>query len=177
MLAHIPIFLPEETKDGHKPWILCCPFCAYTVQNDPAFPNHVVNAHYQANFTCGTCLSALTTSGQQMKRHISECPGLPTLPDKSSQGSTHGGSLPKKRAHGSSGSKSKHKGSKHKHWHHPDKSQSDEKASQEGSQTGDCRLTCAAGASQESTARSSHWHSSGKKRAKKTHKKKKKSGK
>ena len=95
-LAHIPIFLPEEAKDRYKPWISWYPFCAYTIQNDPAFLNHVVNTHYQVNFTCGKCLSALKTLGQQMKRHISDCPGLPILPEKSSQDSGHGGSLPKK---------------------------------------------------------------------------------
>ena len=31
-LAHIPIFLPKEMKDRHKPQISCCPFCAYTMQ-------------------------------------------------------------------------------------------------------------------------------------------------
>ena len=83
MLVHIPIFLPDEMKDRHKPQISCCPFCAYTVQNDPVFLNHDINAHYQANFACGKCLSAVMTSGQQMKRHISDCPGLPILPKKS----------------------------------------------------------------------------------------------
>ena len=106
-LVCIPIFLPEETKDGHKPWILCFPICVYTVQNNPAFLNHIINAHYQVNFACGKCLSAVMTSGQQMKRHISEYPGLPVLPEKLSQESACGESSPKKQAHGSSGSKSK----------------------------------------------------------------------
>ena len=35
-LARIPIFRSDETKDGHRPHVSCCPFCAYTVQNDPA---------------------------------------------------------------------------------------------------------------------------------------------
>ena len=88
------------------------------VQNDLAFLNHIINAHYHANFTCGTCLSTVTTLGQQMKRHISECPGLPALPEKSSQESVHGESSPKKKhAHGSSGSKSKDGGSKGKQKH------------------------------------------------------------
>ena len=73
-LVHIPIFLPEETKDGHKPWVSCCQFCAYTIQKDLAYLNHIINAHYHANFTCGTCLSTIPMSGQQMKRHISDCP-------------------------------------------------------------------------------------------------------
>ena len=32
MLAHIPIFWPDKTKDGHKLRVSCCPFCAYTIQ-------------------------------------------------------------------------------------------------------------------------------------------------
>ena len=63
-LVCIPIFLPKETKDGHKPWVLCYPFCTYTIQNDPAFLNHIINAHYHVKFTCGRCLAAMTTSGQ-----------------------------------------------------------------------------------------------------------------
>ena len=31
-LACIPIYRPEETKDGHRPHVSCCPFCAYTIQ-------------------------------------------------------------------------------------------------------------------------------------------------
>ena len=63
MLACIPIFLPGETKDGHKLRVSCCPFCTYTIQNDPAYLNHIINAHYHANFTCGTCLGAVTMLG------------------------------------------------------------------------------------------------------------------
>ena len=86
-LARIPIYRPDETKDGHKPRVSCCPFCAYTVQNDPAYLNNIVGTHYNVNFACGTCLRAVTSSCQQMKRHINECKGLdpPMLP--SSQGS------------------------------------------------------------------------------------------
>ena len=89
VLAHIPIFLPEKTKDGHKLWVLCCPFCAYTIQNDLAYLNHIINTHYHTNSACGTCLSGMTMLGQQMKRHISEFPGLAALPEKSSQGTAH----------------------------------------------------------------------------------------
>ena len=156
---HIPIFLPEETKAGHKPRISCCPFCACTMQNDPAFLNHIINVHYHANFACGKCLNAVTTLGQQMKRHISECPGLPTLPEKLSQESACGEHSPKKHALGSSGSKSKHEGNKRKQTHHPDKLHPGEKAFQEDSQTSDRRLTHATGMSQESTTGSSQCHS------------------
>ena len=106
-LAHIPIYRPDETKDGHKPHISCCPFCAYTIQN-------------------GTCLSAVTSSCQQMKRYINEGKGLdPPIPQTSqgsaapptaSQESACGGRAPKKSTH-----VSKHGGCKKK-GHHLEKS-------------------------------------------------------
>ena len=126
-------------------------------------------------FTCGTCLSAITMSGQQMKRHISECPGLTTLPEKLSQGSAHGERSPKKHTHGSSGSKPKHGGSKNKQSCQSGKSQPGKATSQEDSQTGDRHLTCMAGVSQESITGLSKHYSGGKKKVKKTHKKKKSS--
>ena len=70
-LAHIPTHWPDETKD-----VSCCPFCVYTVQNDPAYLNHILGAHYNANFAYGTCLGAVTPSCQQMKRHLNECKGF-----------------------------------------------------------------------------------------------------
>ena len=79
-LACIPIYQSDETKDEHRPRMSCCPFCMYTIQNDPAYLNHIVGMHYNANFVCGTCLSAITSSGQQMKRHINECSGLAPPP-------------------------------------------------------------------------------------------------
>ena len=105
-LARIPIYQPDETKDRHRPHISCCPFCAYTVQNDPAYLNHIVSAHYNANFACGTCLGAVTSSCQQMKRHLNQCKGLdppmpPLLqglaaPPTASQDSVRSGRSPKK---------------------------------------------------------------------------------
>ena len=177
MLAHIPIFLPEETREGHKPQISCCPFCAYTIPNNPAFLNHIINAHYHANFACGRCLGAITTSGQQMKRHISKCPRLPALPEKSLQESACSEHSPKKCAHGSSGSKSKDGGSKSKQKCTSEKSQPSKPASQEDSQTSNRHLTRMASMSQESATGSLQHHSGEKKKAKKAHKKKKKSGK
>ena len=111
-LARIPIFRSDETKDGHRPRVSCCPFCAYTTHNDPAYLNHIVSVHYNVNFMCGTCLSAVTTLGQQMKRHLNECPGLAPLPTTMSQESACGECLPKKSAHGF-----KHAGSKKKGGH------------------------------------------------------------
>ena len=110
-LACIPIYQSDETKDGYKPRMSCCPFCTYTVQNDPAYLNHIVGMHYNANFTCGTCLSAVTSSGQQMKRHINECSGL-APPTTMSQESAHGEHSPKKSA-----PDSKRTGSKKKSCH------------------------------------------------------------
>ena len=173
-LAHIPIYQPEETKDGHKPCMSCCPFCAYTVQNDPAYLNHIVSMHYNVNFMCGTCLGAVILSCQQMKRHINECKGLdpPILP--SLQGSaTHptalqdsgrSGHSPKKSSQGS-----KHTGHKKK-GHHSGKLQPAISASQEDSQGIDRHLTHAASASQESTAESTKCYSQRKKKSK-SHKK------
>ena len=165
-LARIPIFRSDETKDGHKPRMSCCPFCTYTIQNDPAYLNHIVGVHYNANFMCGTCLSAVPSSGQQMKKHINECSGLAPPPMTTSQESVRGERLPKKSAHGS-----KHTGSKKK-GHHSEKSRPASLASQEDSQARDRRVTCTAGTSQESTAKSMKHHSRQKKKAK-THKKEK----
>ena len=164
-LARIPIYRSDETKDGHKPCMSCCPFCAYTIQNDLAYLNHIVGAHYNANFTCGACLSAITSSGQQMKRHINECSRLAPLP-MTSQESVRSERSPKKSASGS-----KHAGSKKK-GRHSEKSQPAGSASQEDSQAGDRHVTHVAGASQESTAESSRHHSQHKKKVK-THKEKK----
>ena len=94
-LACIPIFLPDETKDGHRPRVSCCPFCTYTIQNDPAYLNHIISVHYHVSLTCGACLNAIATSGQQLKRHLSKCPGLATLPEESSQESVCGEHSPK----------------------------------------------------------------------------------
>ena len=137
-LARIPIYRPEETKDGHRPHVSCCPFCAYTIQNDPAYLNHIVGMHYNANFTCGTCLSAVTPSCQQMKKHIGECKGLDPPAPPTSQGSNapptalqegaHGGRSPKKSTH-----VSKHAGCKKK-GHRSEKSRPVTSTSKEDSQ-------------------------------------------
>ena len=166
-LAHITIYRSEETKDGHKPCVSCCPFCVYTIQNDPAYLNHIVSMHYNTNFACGTCLSAVTSLGQQMKRHIKECSGL-APPPTASQESACSGRSPKKSAPGPPDVGSKKKG------RHSEKSQPAGQASQKDSQAGDRRVTRAAGVSQESTAESSRRHTWCKKKAK-MHKEKKSS--
>ena len=63
-LVRIPIHGTGEVKDGHGVCVLCCPFCVYTFQNDPAYLNIIVCTHYDASFACGACLSAITSSGQ-----------------------------------------------------------------------------------------------------------------
>ena len=108
-LVRIPIYLIGEAKDGHGARVLCCPFCTYTVQNDLAYLNHIVCAHYDASFGCGSCLSTITSSGQQMKAHIKECSGLASLP-MASQESVPGGHSPKKSAPDSKHVRSKKKG-------------------------------------------------------------------
>ena len=120
-LARIPIFWSNETKDGHRPCVSCCPFCVYIIQNDLVYLNHIVSAHYKVNFTCGACLSAIATSSQQMKRHINECSGLTLLP-KTSQEDVCDECSPKKSAHGGSSSKAKHGAGKTKHGHKSGKS-------------------------------------------------------
>ena len=145
----------------------CCPFCAYTIQNDPAYLNHIICMHYDANFACGTCLSAITSSGQQMKNHIKEFSGL-APPPTASQESTPSGRLPKKSAPGSKHVQGKKKG------RHSDKTQPASQASQD-SQASDRHITCATGASQESTAESTRCHTRHKKKKTKMHKEKKSS--
>ena len=164
MLVRIPIYLPGEAKDGHSPRVLCCPFCTYTMQNDPAYLNHIVCVHYDTSFACWACLSAITSSGQQMKNHIKECSGLappPTAP----QESVPSGCLPKKSAPSSKHLRGKKKGS------HSEKSQPAGQGSQD-SQASDRRVTRATGVSQETMAKSTRRRTRHKKKKAKTHKKK-----
>ena len=164
-LVRIPIYLTGEAKDGHGARVLCCPFCAYTVQNDPAYLNHIVCAHYDVSFGCGACLSALTSSGQQMKVHIKECSGL-APPPTASQESVPGGHSPKMSAPDSKHVRSKKKGSR------SEKSQPAGQASQD-SQASDRRVTRTTSASQETTAESTRRRTQHKKKKAKAHKEKK----
>ena len=151
---------------GLKKRVSCCPFCTYTIQNDLAYLNHIVSVHYNVNFTCGPCLSAVTSSGQQMKKHIKECSGL-APPPMASQESVRSGHSPKKSAPGS-----KHVGSKKGRY--SEKWRPAGQASQEDSQASDRHVTHVASTSQESTAKSSRRHTQCKKKAK-MHKEKKSS--
>ena len=166
-LVRIPIYLPGEAKDGHGPCVSCCPFCGYTIQNDPAYLNHIVCVHYDASFTCGACLSAITSSGQQMKSHIKECSGL-APPPMALQESAPGGHSPKKSAPSSKHMRGKKKSSR------SEKSQPASQASQD-SQASDRRVTCVTGVSQETMAKSTGHHSQHKKKKVKMHKEKKSS--
>ena len=71
-LSHIP----EEVKLGQKNRISCCPICTYIVKNDNMFLNHIVICHYWSSLSCGKCLEFITSSGQQMKKHLPKCDGL-----------------------------------------------------------------------------------------------------
>ena len=165
MLVRIPIHQNGEVKDRHGTRMSCCPFCIYTVQNDPAYLNHIVCTHYDASFACGACLSAITSSGQQMKNHIKECSGL-APPPTASQESAPSGHSPKKSVCDSKHVQSKKKGSR------SEKSQPAGQASQD-SQASDRRVTRATGASQETTAESTKHCTQHKKKKAKVHKEKK----
>ena len=143
----------------------CCPFCAYTIQNDPAYLNHIVCAHYDTSFGCGGCLKAITSSGQQMKAHIKECSGLAPLPT-ASQESVPGGRSPKKSAPDSKHVRSKKKGSR------SEKSQLAGQASQD-SQASDRHVTRTTGMSQETPAESTRRRTQHKKKKAKAKKEKK----
>ena len=143
----------------------CCPFCMYTVQNDPAYLNHIVCMHYDASFGCGSCLSTITSSGQQMKAHIKECYGLTPLPT-ASQESVPGGRLPKKSAPDSKHVRSKKKSSR------SEKSQPAGQASQD-SQASDRHVTHATSASQKTPAKSTRRCTQHKKKKAKAKKEKK----
>ena len=147
--------------------ISCCPFCAYTVQNDPVYLNNIASAHYNANFVCGTCLSAVTSSCQQMKRHISECKGLdPAVPPLSQQSATPPTALQESVCSGHSPKKgiqeSKHVGHKKK-GHHSGKLRPAVSVAQQDSQGVDRCMTHTASASQESTVESTRCQSCQKK--------------
>ena len=164
-LVRIPIYLTGEAKDGHSARVSCCLFCVYTVQNDPAYLNHIVCTHYDASFGCGSYPSAITSSGQQMKAHIKECSGLAPLP-MASQESVPSGHSPKKSAPDSKHVRSKKKGS------HSEKSQLAGQASQD-SQASDRGVTRATGTSQETPAESTRCRTQHKKKKVKAHKEKK----
>ena len=159
VLVWIPIYQSGDTKDGHGTRVSCCPFCTYTVQNDPAYLNHIVCAHYDSSFRCGSCLSAITSSVQKMKDHIKECSGLTPLPTPS-QESVPGGCSPKKGVPESKHVSSKKKSSR------SEKSQLAGQASQD-SQASDRHVTRATGASQETPAKSTRCRTQHKKKAKK----------
>ena len=159
-LVQIHIYQSGDTKDGHSARMSCCPFCAYTVQNDPAYLNHIVCVHYDASFGCGSCLSAVTSSVQKMKEHIKECPGLTPLLTPS-QESAPGGRLPKKGV-----PESKHV-SKKKKSSRSEKSQLAGQASEKDSQASDRCVTRTTGMSQETPAESTRHRTQHKKKAKK----------
>ena len=154
-------YLPIWRRQGQarRTCVSCCPFCTYAIQNDPAYLNHIVCAHYDASFGCGSCLSAVTSSVQKMKEHIKECPGLTTLLTPS-QESAPGGHSPKKGV-----PESKHV-SKKKKSSRSEKSQPAGQGSQD-SQASDRRVTRVTGVSQETPAESTRRRTQHKKKAKK----------
>ena len=142
-LAHIPIFLPEETKDGHKPQILCCPFCAYTIQNDPGIPQPYHQCPLPHELRVWEMSGHRNNIGPTNEKAHFRVPQTACSSREIVAGKcAHDEHSPKKHAHGSSGSKSKDGGSKSKQKHKSEKLQLSKPASQEDSQTSDRHLTC-----------------------------------
>ena len=57
----------ETVVEGGKKKVLFCPFCQYVGSNDISYLNHIVIAHYNANYGCGKCFKLVFKSGQQLK--------------------------------------------------------------------------------------------------------------
>ena len=55
-----------------------CPFCAYAGGNDLSCLNHIIIAHYNANYGCGKCLKQAFVSFLALHTHKKVCLGLTT---------------------------------------------------------------------------------------------------
>ena len=174
MLAHIAIFLPEETKDGHKHGycvahsVLILSKMIRSTSTTSSMPITMQLHVWDMSAHCNSFWPTNEEAHFQMPQAGSSSREIITGK------CTHEHSS-KKHAHQSSGSNSKHGGSKNKQSHQSGKLQPGKATSQEDWQASNRCLTCMAGASQESTIGSSKHHSGGKKKAKKMHKKKKSS--
>ena len=64
---------------GSKPiWKLSfCPFCKYSVSNDPSYMNRIICGHYNTNYGCGKCLDEMCIMVQPLHKHMKTCKGLP----------------------------------------------------------------------------------------------------
>ena len=62
-----------------------CPFCAYTGGNYLSYLNHIIIAHYNANYGCGKCLKQAFVSSSALHNHKKVCIRL--IPKKSTGGS------------------------------------------------------------------------------------------
>ena len=69
-----------------------CPFCLYHGSNDLSYMNHIVIAHYNAEYGCSKCLKAVLLMGQQLKPHLKTCAGFPK--DDTSSSSNREPALP-----------------------------------------------------------------------------------
>ena len=68
----------QEVGDWPRQKLSFCPFCQYSGSNDQSYLNHIMCAHYCANYGCGKCLDAVFTSRQRLSRHMKKCKGLTT---------------------------------------------------------------------------------------------------
>ena len=66
-----------DKEAGDQPSWKLCPFCQYTGSNDQSYLNHIMCAHYCANYGCGKCLDTVFTSGQKLSKHMKKCKVLP----------------------------------------------------------------------------------------------------
>ena len=53
-----------------------CPFCAYAGVNDLSYLNHIIIAHYNANYGCRKCLKQAFVSSSALHNHKKVCLGF-----------------------------------------------------------------------------------------------------
>ena len=104
-----------EAGDKTKWKLSFFPFCQYSGSSDPSYLNHIICAHYNANYECGKCLDEVFITRQQLSKHMKGCKVVTTDEvEKPTSGHMKG-------APSSSGSKKKKK--KHKTKSQPSDSQ------------------------------------------------------
>ena len=98
-LHHLPMHVEGDPPEKHQTKLCFCPLCKYSVANDQSFLNHVMHAHYQANYGYGKCLGEVCGESQPMQHHLWECRGLPDTADSHSPQHQKSSSSAEKVAH------------------------------------------------------------------------------
>ena len=88
-----------DPPNKHSTKLCFCPFCQYSITNDQSFLDHVMRAHYQANYGCRKCLGEVCGESQPMECHLQECKGLPDAAKSDSPCDKKASSAAKKAAH------------------------------------------------------------------------------